>query len=382
MNSANQTLITPWWWLVAIFSLSCLLIIGGIWYQVDTGYQPNKHQLLSESAVKAHIQTEFSQSSLVAEQGLQYIPTGIYLQSFKFSSSNDVRITGYVWQRYLTARLGSAEAKANFIFPEQVGGSSDFELAYQHQAGKHTVLGWSFDVTLRQKFSYKNYPLDHKTVWIKLWPSHFDRNIILLPALNDYSKTAPGDTFGIDTDIVIGNWEINETFFDYKLSHYDTSFGLNQNGNEQSYPELSFNLVLKRKFLNAFIIHLVPLLTVAVLLFASLMSVTSEQPKRESFGFNFTAVISIVSALFFVVMLSHIQLREQFAEDGIVYIEYFFLLMYFLMISIICNTYFFSRGKENPTGWLHAQDHLIPKLIYWPLTSGSMALVTYWHFVG
>ncbi|GLX78835.1 hypothetical protein tinsulaeT_21750 [Thalassotalea insulae] len=382
MNVFNKNLVTRWWWLSSVFSLGCIVVIAMIWYQVDIHYQPNKHQLLSEDAAKAHLVEEFNQTSLSNEQNLQYIPTGIYLQSFKFSSSNDVRITGYIWQRYLTAKLETTEPKANFIFPEQVGGSSDFELAYQHQVGEHTVLGWYFDVTLRQKFSYKNYPLDHKTVWIKLWPAHFDRNIVLLPALNDYHSTAPGDTFGIDTDIVIGNWEINETFFDYKLGHYDTSFGFNQAYNEQNYPELSFNLVLKRKFLNAFVIHLVPLLTVAVLLFASLMSVTAEQVKRETFGFNFTAIISIVSALFFVVMLSHIQLRKQFAEDGIVYIEYFFLLMYFIMISIICNTYFFSRGKEYSSGWLHAQDHLIPKLIYWPLTLGSMALVTYCHFVG
>ncbi len=375
----NINNLARWWQASIVFSIACLLTIGFIWYQVDTSYQPNKNQLISERAAKAYVTTELQRTSINPQQ-LQYIPTGIFLQSFKFSSSNDVTITGYIWQKYPTAQLDKSTIKANFMFPEQVEGSTEFELAYQHQIDGETVLGWSFDVTLRQKFSYKDYPLDHKTVWIKLWPAHFDRNLVLVPALNDYSSTAPGDSFGIDKDIVVGDWEINETFFDYKLAHYDSSFGFNNQYRTESYPELRFNLVLKRKFLNAFVIHLVPLVTVAVLLFALLMTVTAEQIKRETFGFNFTGVISIVSALFFVVMLSHIQLREQFVEDGIVYLEYFFLLMYFLMISIICNTYFFTRGNGQGVHWIIAQDHLIPKLIYWPFTLGIMALVTYINF--
>lgn len=372
--------ISFWWRVSMLVSLSCLMIIASIWYHVDTSYQPNIFQLTSEQAAKADVQLKLSKAKQEPNQTIQFIPTGIYLQSFKFTDSNDVSITGYVWQRIPIAEAEQAEVRANFIFSEQVGGSNEFTLAYQHQINGYKVYGWHFDVTLRQKFSYKDYPLDHKTVWIRLWPAHFDRNIVLLPALSDYKATSLGDTFGLDNNIVIGDWEINETFFDYKMSQYDTSFGFDVH-NSESFPELHFNLVLKRKFLNAFVIHLVPLFTVAVLLFALLMTVTSQQSKRETFGFNFTGVISIVSALFFVVMLAHIQVRQQFSEDGIVYIEYFFLLLYFLMIAIICNTYFFSRGHETTVRWLIIEDHLIPKLIYWPITLSVMAFVTYMNFM-
>lgn len=372
--------IKMWWKVSTALSLLFVIAISAIWYHVDTHYQPNNDQIISEEAAKSKLTTMLTKMGSQSNQELRYIPTGIFLQSFEFTDSNDVTITGYVWQRFSKSVAEKTLTTANFMFPEQVGGSNDFVMAYKHNVGQETVVGWYFDVTLRQQFNYKDYPLDHKTVWVRIWPGHFDRETILTPALNDYQSTSIGDSFGLDTDIVVGDWNIDETFFDYKSSHYATSFGFENNFAEKSYPELRFNLVLKRKFFNAFIIHLVPLFTVAVLLFALLMTVTLHQSKKESFGFNFTGVISIVSALFFVVMLSHIQLRQQFAEAGIVYIEYFFLLMYFLMISIICNTYFFSRGNSEAFKWITLHDHAIPKLVYWPFTLGVMALVTYLNF--
>jgi hypothetical protein len=111
------------------------------------------------------------------------------------------------------------------------------------------------------------------------------------------------------------------------------------------------------------------------------MTVTAEPKKRDALGFNFTGVISIVSALFFVVMISHIQLRQKFSEDGIVYIEYFFLLMYFLMIMLIINTYIFSKGKITSTNFIIKNDNLLPKLYFWPVTLGVMVVVTLVKFV-
>ncbi|MCO4798934.1 MAG: hypothetical protein KC484_06950, partial [Colwelliaceae bacterium] len=295
-------------------------------------------------------------------------------------SSNDVNITGYLWQKFLTSDTSKSAVTPNFIFPEQVG-SNEVKLAYEHVREDHTIYGWYFDVTLRQKFNYLDYPLDHKTVWIRISPSHFDRNTVLLPALDDYQSTNIGEPFGLDENLVLGNWEINETFFDYKMVSYDTNFGTEFKEQHYEYPELYFNIVVKRKFLNSFVINLVPLLTVAILLFALLMTVTAEPKKRDALGFNFTGVISIVSALFFVVMISHIQLRQKFSEDGIVYIEYFFLLMYFLMIMLIINTYIFSKGKITSTNFIIKNDNLLPKLYFWPVTLGVMVVVTLVKFV-
>lgn len=368
------------WRISNTLSIIFLGIIIFTWLHVDHYYLPNVDQLISNEAAQHDLADKLEKSGVNSEQSFTFIPTGVFIQSLDFSSSNNVNITGYIWQKLPSIKSVNQSIEPSFIFPEQVDGS-EVELKYQQVIGEDTVYGWHFNVVLRQKFNYLDYPLDHKTVWIRISPSSFDRNILFTPAFDNYKSTEAGQAFGVAKDLVLGDWEIDETFFDYKTVAYDTNFGTQFKSQHYEYPELYFNIVVKRKFLNSFIINLVPLLTVATLLFALLMTVTAEPKKREAVGFNFTGVISIVSALFFVVLISHIQLREQFSEDGIVYIEYFFLLMYFLMIMLIINTYFFSRGRAVSTRFIMADDNLMPKLCFWPFTLGVMVVVTLITFV-
>jgi hypothetical protein len=118
-------------------------------------------------------------------------------------------------------------------------------------------------------------------------------------------------------------------------------------------PELYYNIVIKRKFANAFIVHLLPLFLVAALLFATLLTV-SEQPEiTNKHGFNTSGMIGVCSALFFVVLLAHIQLREQFAGSGIVYIEYFYFLMYAVPVVTAANTYKETIKNDHMPGKLY-----------------------------
>lgn len=368
------------WRISTLSSIVFLAIIIFTWLHVDHHYRPNVDQLISSEAAQKDLVDKLKKSGINSEQPFTFIPTGVFIQSLDFSSSNNVNITGYIWQKLPSPKNVNQPIKPSFLFPEQVNGS-EVTLKYQQIEGDNTVYGWHFNVVLRQKFNYLDYPLDHKTVWIRISPSSFERNILFTPALDSYKSTEVGQTFGVEKGLVLGDWEIDETFFDYKTVAYDTNFGTQFKAQHYEYPELYFNVVVKRKFLNSFIINLVPLLTVATLLFALLMTVTAEPKKREAVGFNFTGGISIVSALFFVVLIAHIQLREQFSEDGIVYVEYFFLLMYFLMIMLIINTYFFSRGRVVSSKFIMAEDNLIPKLCFWPFTLGVMAIVTLITFV-
>ena len=83
--------------------------------------------------------------------------------------------------------------------------------------------------------------------------------------------------FGIEDSIVLGTWDLERTFFDYKLSSYDTNFGIPGYIGQQGFPELHYNIVVKRKFENAFILYLLPLFLVAALLFAALMTVSANE---------------------------------------------------------------------------------------------------------
>ena len=48
---------------------------------------------------------------------------------------------------------------------------------------------------------------------------------------------------------------------------YDTNFGIDDYAGEKGFPELHFNLVVGRKFTNALVTNLTPLIIVASMLF-------------------------------------------------------------------------------------------------------------------
>lgn len=57
------------------------------------------------------------------------------------------------------------------------------------------------------------------------------------------------NSFGIYQDIVLLGWEINEYFFYYMVTKYDTNFGVKSNSNYFNMPILSFNIVLNRNLI-------------------------------------------------------------------------------------------------------------------------------------
>jgi hypothetical protein len=125
------------------------------------------------------------------------------------------------------------------------------------------------------------------------------------------------------------------------------------------------------------VVNLVPLLVVAILLFAQVMTVTGQRGLVERFGFNTSGSIATCSALFFVVMLAHVQVRKLFAGSGLVYIEYFYLVMYIMILITALNAYVFSLGKSQYFNPVFYHDNFIFKVSYWPILLGMMAWVTW-----
>ena len=316
-----------------------------------------------------------------ANEPVQKVKTGIYIQSLKFFNSIEVNLSGYIWQRYqrgLQDHIKPDGSQVGFILPEQVNSGSDIEPreVYRQCTVKEETIGWYFEATLRQPFDYSKYPFDHKTAWVRMWHRDFSRNIVLVPDFDAYRKHGRADIFGIEKTIVLGTWERENTYFDYELTSYDTNFGMPNYIGQTGFPELRYNFVVKRKFENAFIVYLLPLFLVAALLFAALLTVSNDEKLSGRLGFSTSGFIGACSALFFVVMLAHIQLREQFAGSGIVYIEYFYILMYVLLVVATANVYFFSLRPRRWFGLLLYEDNLIVKVAYWPIVLGCLILIT------
>jgi hypothetical protein len=374
---------STWWKLSAAISALLVTLLVHLWIQMNE-YEVDPTQLADAQATRDYLVTNwesrFDGPSDHREPTIK-IKTGIFIQSLQFFNSSEVNLTGYIWQRYKDGvhdAIKPSKSEIGFILPEQVNSGADIDPkeVYRIRSGDEEVIGWYFEATLRQEFDYSQYPFDHKTVWVRMWPRHFSRNIILVPDFDAYEATGLADIFGIERNIVLGAWERENTYFDYKLSSYDTGFSIPDYIGQDGFPELHYNVVIKRKFENAFTVYLLPLFLVSVLLFAALLTVSERAEISSRLGFNASGFIGASSALFFVVMLAHIQLREQFSGTSIVYIEYFYILMYALLVTATANTYLFSVRASWWWNVFLYNDNMIPKVAYWPVVLCSLISIT------
>ncbi|MFY2823336.1 MULTISPECIES: hypothetical protein [Ruegeria] len=308
------------------------------------------------------------------------VKTGIFIKSFSFIGASDVHVSGYIWQHYedgIHDAIKPAEGEVGFILPEATDAANGLiEEVYRMDQDGSELIGWYFEQTLRQSFDYTSYPFDHKTVWVRFWPGEFDVNVALIPDFSAYPATGPEDIFGIDPSIVMGTWERENTYFDYRLSDLDTTLGIGENEFQTNQPELHYNFVIKRNFGNAFIVHMIPLIVVTMLLFGAVMTVTRLPNLVERHDFSTSSVIGTCSVLFFVILLAHVQLREGFAGSPVIYMESFFFLMYFLLLAVSINTYLFASEAVPSLRFIHYKDNLYPKAAFWPFVLLCMVGIT------
>jgi len=345
-------------------------LIAFQWHYQHNSYKFNEHELTNEAAIDKHL-VDFE-----LHEG-DRIPVGVFIDSLEFKGPNDVYVSGYVWQEFSAELI--VKYRAGVVFPNSVG-STIMKESYRSTIDNVTVVGWYFEANLRQPFSYEDYPIDHKTVWIKLLPKDFNSNVILVPSLKSYDSTSKDSTFGLSQDIVLTGWDINESFFDYMALNFDTDFGLHDNHPRTNLPELTFNIVIERDFLSAFMINITLLLVSIALLYSLIIMMTSDKHLRSKFSASVSSAIGSCAGIFFVVLVAHINIREKFPGSGIVYIEYFYLLSYIFILATALAIYSFNSKIEMITKGLFANDAFLLKVGFWPLYSFCICLITWSHF--
>jgi hypothetical protein len=326
--------------------------------------------MTGEKAI-ADFMKEQTIASIEAKQAPpSFVPTGIFIQSAEFISPNNVSVTGHIWQHY-TKGVNDQLAKG-FILPETE--TSDIAPIYDWRQGKDHYMGWTFHVTLRQSFDYSNYPFDWQSIWIRMWPKDFDKNVILVPETSSYVLMDPAAMPGIEEKIVVGGWIPSESFFEYRFNDYNVNFGLPGYVGQKHFPELYFHFVIKRNFLDPFISHLTPIFLVILLIFTMLMTISKDDKNRELLGFNAATIIATASALFFVALLAHIDIRSRLQTSGIFYLEYFYFISYLTILFLCVHSILFTY--DNRMRFVHYEDGLLPKLLFWPVVTGLMFVMT------
>lgn len=368
------------WRISTLVSIILLAVLIYIW-TVMNSYTPEAEQLENNKIALNYLNKHWENHQQGDSNKLVKIKTGIFIQSMQFYNSNDVNLTGYIWQRYSEGQrdsLGLDSLEVGFILPEQVNTGSDIvpREEYRIYENNEELIGWYFEATLRQPFDYSSYPFDHQEVWIRMWPKNFSDNVVLIPDFEAYPSTRKSDLFGIEENIVLGEWNLKNTFFDYIPSSYNTDFGILNYKGQKEFPELHFNIVVKRKVENAFFVHILPIFLVAVLLFAALLTVSYNEKLTTRLGFNVINFIAASSALLFAIVISHIQLRKQFEGTETVYIDYFYILMYVVMVILNVNVYLFSVSEGRSKSLIQYNDNLIIKVAFWPFILSSLILIS------
>lgn len=365
-------------WLISnSLSLCLLFLLLFLWYLINNRYTSSLNQISTPKELSDKL-TQYQQTYLIDAdtRAVVIVPTGIFIQSFEFSSANTAQVSGYVWQKISKKDL-EAGFTPGIVFPEAKS-IGRMEKAYEQDYEDYRLIGWHFyGVSLLQKFNYDNYPFDIQSIWIRIWPTDFYFNVLQVPDLVSYETTVPGQVFGLEKDIATQGFDIKETYFDMPIMGYDTSFGDPPELIEKNSLELYFNIIVKRHLVNAFLIYLLPIMVTWSILFAITMIISNDKQFARRVSLSTTQLFTALGGIVFAIILMNNSLRSNFPGQPFLYLEYFYMITYVIIILIACNAYLITAKTRVHQA---LDKNLLPQILFWPLILTSLILITLVEF--
>jgi len=355
----------PLWLGVGAGSLALVAGIAFLW-MVSYGASPPVHE--TETVFVDHgsvrrFTLDTMRGSLASSGSLPtFVPTGVFIQTMEILSPNNVAVTGYVWQKY--ARNIPKDVARGFVLPD----ASDRQIteAYRTATADGETIGWYVKATVRQSFDYANYPLDQQEFRLRVWHSDLNRSIVLVPDLEAYKIIHPLARAGIDANFVLPGWAVNRTQFGSSPRIRTTNYGLDTEGDAGS--ELAFDVVINRRIIEPMFSNLLPLTVSGFMVFSLLLIV------KESTRGNVVQTLSAFSGLFFVIILSQLDLRRRVSGASILYIEYYYFVMYCAIVTAALTT--LTNGWPGLFPRIEAREHFLPKLLFWPVILVALTVIT------
>ncbi len=315
-----------------------------------------------------NVQDEFSARGL--EPPVK-IPTGVLIQAARFPDPGAVVVNGYVWQR--VPKIKGTEINAGFTLPQMIDEPFSTEEITREERENETLIVWSVIGTLRQVFDPLEYPFDRHDIKIRIAAAELKKFTLLVPDIESYDVTNPDFLPGLDSDLRINNWNIMSSSYRFNRHQFGTTLGI-PGRPTVDIPELSFDINTQRRFLGPFISFLLPALVGAAMIFAFLLYDTKpDEPEEIVIALSYTA------ALFFVIAVMHTALRDDAAAIGLTYLEYFYLLLYVMVIFVAVNTFIVVNRPNHRL--IRFENNLITKLLYWPVVVLVMLVATLVIFV-
>jgi hypothetical protein len=298
------------------------------------------------------------------------IPTGVQVQGFKFETSLDLAMHGYIWQTY---PKDCPKEFRGYTIPEAAdGGFQRQEIRRSVQADGSEKVLYQFRTVQRQLFFYEHYPFDYQTLWLRLWSLDFDGSAVLVPDFESYPTWVDEMKLGIDPDAEIGGFALDFTRWSVFFPQTKTSFGLESFDEAPTRVGLYYNVGFHRLLVGPLVNHLIPVAAIIFLTFAALMFVHTDQDQA-------TTVLTFLGALFFASIFNDQGIRSSVAAAGYNVVGLYSLVSNVLLLLVSLNTILIAKFNIR---WIEKNDNLISKALFLPVTAWALAWVTHLALLG
>jgi hypothetical protein len=357
-------------------TLSSLIFLAGIGFtwqislQYETGEGPPGRMMNDIAGLEAFMDASRLRARERLTQAPLFLPTGVFIDSLRFTSRTDIELRGFVWQVF------DPEVHEGVDRGFLLAGVAGLDIA---DPQRETILGkevlrWPFQASSRVRLNYSKFPLMRERIPLQLVPRELARSIVLVPDLDAYEILSPAARPGLQGGIYLPGWEVTRTFFELRDTEVGTNFGLGGFSSRERFPSLYFNVEIRKDFVDTFVSNLVPLIIVAIVVFLVLMILNRDEERialmRTGTGFN----LSICATLLFVTVFSHIGARQKIAAQEIVYLEYFYIVMYFAILWVAVNAILLVLRPGS--AFTAYEENLLPRVLFWPVTLGALWLIT------
>jgi hypothetical protein len=360
-----------------LISLACLIAVGGILVSVYTAPatpDPADTVVTTPDEVARYLGAHVPAPVRGAEP-LVFIPTGLYIESIEFSGPYTVEVSGQIWQRYAND-LPKGITKG--VFLPEAKEQPTLKEVYREQLSNEELTGWTFHATLREQFNYSRYPLGRHQIWIRMWHPDYERNVYLTPDLGAYTSLDPSALPGVDPELVLENWDIQQSFFSYRTHRYNTDFGTPGYIADQPHPELYYSIAVKRYLLSPLISRTIVPIVILIELFVVVMVISREIKRLEKFDVRPGGVMFTGAAFFFAVLIAQDSLRAEVKAPGFIYIESLYIITYFVILAVVFNSVLLV-GRPN-LRLFREYDNVWVKVLYWPVILLTLLVVTFLTF--
>lgn len=287
------------------------------------------------------------------------IPTGIYIRSFQANDLNFVKVNGYCWQKY---PLGEEIPKTLF-FPN--ASEQTFREIYRSSDQQSQMVIWDFSVNLWQPRKFWQFPFDVQIISLEIEPPDLRKELIFVPDFSAYQIINPNHSPGVDENVAKAQL-IKKTYFSYQKQEHNVSLDISNMNAITDGIRLTYNMLIQRDVFGSFMLYLLPFLAILACIFMVL--VTSSQ-------LNPDGIISSYTVLLLGLVITHRELRNKLISDTIVYLEYFFIIGYFVLFLMMINTYIVSSKQGFSAIKYH--HNILVKSLFWPLIFAVWFLITF-----